>query len=293
MIESPPVALPNESEVRRLFLEDASRLSIPDPEARIRELVIYEMTDGTRTSSELGGDDAYVDGGVFCLRLIEICRVLGVQNLYVNVIHTRHKLRSNYQDIYRALVRLVSMYSSYATAKKVTLRFLGNREERLNPQSGHESDLQNELTRLEKVTTTPGGLSVYFLVNYSTKWDAASLHDESLPKANVIVRHTKGYVNGDMWLFGKLDDNTFVYVQNGSSSKNWSDAQLVWLIALALRSKFANEGTHYSMDYTGDTKSRIREDREENLDMRHVQLTNDPSKRVVLFSPTGPEIYEF
>jgi hypothetical protein len=289
------VALPVESATRRQFLEAASRLRIDDPMARVQELVIYEMTDGTRTSSLLKGADAYVDGGIFCVRLIEILRQLGVRNLYVNVIHTRHKLRSNYHDIYQGLTKLLGIYGSYATDHGVALRFIGNHEESLDPKGSRALDLQRELRSLETLTSVPRAskLTVFFLMNYSTRWDAYHPTKHALPQANVIVRHTKGYVNGDMWLFDKLDDNTFVYVQNGSSSQNWTDEQLVWLVTLALRSKVANEGTHYSMDYKGDAKVRIRSAREVALEFTRRRLRRNPTKRVVLFSPTGPEVYEF
>lgn len=286
-------------EITRMFEEVCQNLDLDVAEAKeeVKNLVMYEMTDGTRTSTNLKGWEAYYDGGIFCLRLIHLFKVLGGRNLYINVIHSRHKQRVNYQDIYRGLKELAKAYQHYTeiTGQEVEWKFVGDYSESLAPAKAESPDLREYLEDFERLTEGSQGLTAIFMLNYSTKWLADQGYQgwEELPEANVIVRHCKGYVNGDMWLYDKLDDNSFMYVQNGSASKNWSDKQLLYLIALALRSYLINQGTHYSKSYQKGEKRKIHVQREEQLSIIHRQLEDPASKRVIIFSPIGPEIYEF
>ena len=281
------------------FNNSCKALDILELKEHLKDLIIYEMTDGTRTSTDLNGDEGYVDGGIFCLRFIHIFRILGGQNLYVNVIHEGHKNRENYLDIFIGLVRLADIYKEFACKYKIRLKFIGNYSEKIDPK-GYQDNFINQLKEIEDLTKDYTGLTVHFLINYSTRWAATKagyLYDK-LPEANVIVRHAKGYVNGDMWLYGKLDRNSFVYVQNGSSSLNWSDRQLIYLITLSFRSMLLNMGTHLSKSYKDGEKANIRKQRE--IDLSIVQKsfydTNKETKmakRAVIFSSVGPEIYKF
>ena len=283
-------------EIKNEFEKACQQLEIDDRINEIGELVIYEMTDGTRTSTTQQGWKVYFDGGLFCLRLIHYLKNLGVKHLYVNVIHERHKFRENYQDIYFGLRELISVYKNYAEKEKdVRWLFIGEYDESLEPKGFNNFQLGKALKELEKFTMNNEGINVYFMLNYSAKkiikknWELW----EKLPQANVIVRHCKGYVNGDMWLYDKLDNNSFVYVQNGSINKNWSDTQLIYLIAIAFRSMIINKGTHYSKVYQRNEIEEIRKKREEELFIINKKLSNKISKRMIIFSPYGPEIYEF
>ncbi|MHC1566604.1 MAG: hypothetical protein ACXQS7_04770 [Candidatus Syntropharchaeia archaeon] len=283
---------PRRDDVEGIFGEICEKLEVDGKE--MKDLVVYLMTDGTRTSTDLDGWEAYFDGGFFSLRVIHFLRLFGAKNCYVNVIHERHKFRENYEDIYEALRRLVDVYGNYAMENGVRLRFIGDYTERINPE-GTTHDLREDLRRLEEVTSTNDKFTAHFLINYSTKWAAGEGKKimEELPEANVIIRHAKGYVNGDMWLYKKLDNNSFLYAQNGSSSINWSDREILCLIALALRSFILNRGTHYSKSYTEKEKEEIKRKREKELYFVHRKLVQKPKKRVVIFSSFGPEIYEF
>ncbi len=280
--------------IKNMFEKACKKLGIFDRINEIKEMVIYEMTDGTRTSTSQQGWEVYFDGGLFCLRLIHCLKNLGVKHLYINVIHERHKFRNNYRDIYLGLKELVSVYRNYAEKEKdVRWLFIGDYEKSLEPRGLEEYNLGRTLKELEKLTENYSGINVYFMLNYSAKkiinWDIW----KKLPQANVIVRHCKGYVNGDMWLYDKLDNNSFVYVQNGSVNKNWSDEDLIYLISIAFRSMLVNKGTHYSKVYHGKEMEEIRKKREEELSIVHKKLSEKISKRMIIFSPYGPEIYEF
>ena len=137
------------------------------------------------------------------------------------------------------------------------------------------------------------------MINYSTTWATKNRKRlRNLPNVDVIVRHTKGYVGGDMWIYDKFDKNTFMYVQNGSSNVNWSDRQLVYLIATALRSKILNSGGHQSKVYKQNEDKIVRKKREKDLSIVHKKFYGKKNekksmKRVVIFDVYGPEIYEF
>jgi len=293
------IDLPSEKEINTIFKNCCENLDIDGSRENMLELVIYDMTDGTRTSTNLEGPDAYFDGGLFVLRLIHFLRTLGAKYSYVNVIHEGHKERVNYKDIYEGMQRHVDLYGEYAKKNNVMLRFVGKYDTNINPKDINH-DLRKDLRELEEMTAINAEHTVHFLINYSTRWAAEEGKElfKMLPEANVIVRHAKGYVNGNMWLFGKLDSNSFVYSQNGSSNINWSDKQIIMLIALCLRSMLLNKGTHMSKKYEADEKDIVREKREIELSFIHKSFYEKSKetkfkKRSIIFSSYGPEVYEF
>lgn len=293
------IPLPEDEEIRAIFQDCCEKLGIEGSRKNLEELVIYDMTDGTRTSTDFEGSDAYFDGGLFVMRFVHFLKVLGAKNSYMNVIHEGHKQRINYNDIYEGMKRHVEAYRKYAEKNKVRLRFVGNYNASIAPRDT-DYDLRKDLKALEELTSKNSEHTVHFLINYSTKWAAEEGKEffKQLPEANVILRHAKGYVNGDMWLYGKLDSNSFVYAQNGSSNINWSDRQITMLIALCLRSMLLNKGTHLSKKYEGDEKDILRKKREIELSIIHKSFYDSSKeakmkKRVVIFSSYGPEIYEF
>ncbi|MFQ5815291.1 MAG: hypothetical protein ACE5G7_02225 [Candidatus Hydrothermarchaeaceae archaeon] len=292
--------LPDDSVIKNAFADACKSLEIDGSRRNMAELVIYDMTDGTRTSTDLKGPEAYFDGGLFVMRFIHTLKILGSKNSYINVIHEGHKDRVNYRDIYAGMRRHVDAYREYALENDVRLRFLGKYDEKIDPRDVADYDLREDLMELERLTAGNTGHTAHFLINYSSRWAAEEAGEfyKALPAANVILRHAKGYVNGDMWLYGKLDNNSFVYVQNGSSSVTWSDGQMVWLIALCLRSMLLSRGTHLSKKYAAGEREVLRQKREVELSFIHKSFYDEssepqPPKRVIIFSSYGPEVYEF
>ncbi len=293
------ITLPKDEEIRAIFEDCCEKLGIDSSRKNMEGLVIYDMTDGTRTSTALEGSDAYFDGGLFVMRFIHFLKVLGAKNSYINVIHEGHKQRVNYNDIYEGMRRHVEMYREYSRKNNVRLRFVGKYDTGINPKDT-DYDLRADLKELEDAAAINPEHTVHFMINFSTRWAAEEGKEffRTLPEANVILRHAKGYVNGDMWLFGKLDNNSFVYAQNGSSNINWSHRQIIMLIALCLRSMLLNKGTHLSKKYEGDEKDVVRQKREIELSFIHESFYDTSvetkfQKRAVIFSSYGPEIYEF
>ncbi|VVB88602.1 Uncharacterised protein [uncultured archaeon] len=293
------ISLPPDEKIHEIFRNCCEKLEIDNFSKNMDELVIYDMTDGTRTSTELEGSDAYFDGGMFVIRFIHFLKVLGAKNSYINVIHEGHKNRVNYTDIYEGMRRHVEMYKKFSALDNLRLRFIGKYDVQINP--GETAyDLRKDFKELEESTAENPEHTAHFMINYSTRWAAEEGKEffRTLPAVNVILRHAKGYVNGDMWLYGKLDSNSFVYAQNGSSNINWSDRQIIMLIAACLRSMLLNKGTHMSKKYEGDEKDVVRQKREIELSFVHKDFYDELTetkfrKRVVIFSSYGPEIYEF
>lgn len=276
---------PKQEEIKQKFEECCKRLEIN--KEKIKELVIYELTDGTRTTTDLSGTDAYVDGGLFIMRLLHTLSVLGVENAYVLTTGEGHKKRDNFDDIMAALKKNVSLYSEYLNKYPMKMRFLGN-------FSSLEKDFEESLKMIESLSDKkPSSLTSYILVNYSTDWAYSSGELKDKPNANVIIKHTKGQVNEGLWLPDKLHGNSFVYVQNGSMSETWTDEQLIWLAALALRSYLLHKGRQYSKSYGEKEIEEIKKKREIEMSLVHEKLKEGPTKRVVMFSHVGPEIYEF
>ncbi|HIH45321.1 MAG TPA: hypothetical protein HA257_09725 [Candidatus Methanoperedenaceae archaeon] len=293
------LTLPEDKDIRAIFEDCCRKLGIEGSMKDMGELVIYDMTDGTRTSTTFQGSEAYVDGGLFVMRFIHFLKVLGAKNSYINVIHEGHKDRVNYKDIFEGMRRHVELYREFAGKDRIRLRFVGKYDTSISP-GGSDYDLRKDLRSLEEASAMNAEHTAHFMINYSTRWASEEGKEffRTLPPANVILRHAKGYVNGDMWLYGKLDNNSFVYAQNGSSNVNWSDRQIIMLIAVCLRSLLLNRGTHLSKKYEGNEQDVVRQKREVELSFVHESFFDASKekkmrKRAVIFSSYGPEIYEF
>ena len=288
------------SDWRASFEWIAEQLRLKRTRDLLSRLVIYEMTDGMRTSTAMTGAEAYVDGGLFVLRLIQHLAGLGSRAIYVNVIEQRHRQRENYQDIYQGLARLVPMYDDLASRIPVRYRFVGQIDETLAPVRT-DIHLWDDLRELQSKTRDREGLAAYFLINYSLDWAYGQPRlFAGLPAINVIVRHAKLQVPTGMQLPPAISDlSSLVYAQQGSSSKNWTDFQLLCLIGIAARSAQVNEGTQYLKTYSREERDSIRTLREEDAFMKSLKLVRNTlgpaggRKRAIIASPFGPEVYEF
>ena len=294
------IELPSEANIIKTFANALQSLGIEQSDEKLRDIVIYEMTDGMRTSTRLEGDNAYFDGGIFCLRFIHMLRTLCMSSCYVNVIEEKHTRRDNYAHIFEGLRKLYPIYEEYAKEHNVRLVFLGDLNGSIEPK-GYEGNFSEALKRLEKITEKNTRFTAYFLINYSLDW---AMKNESkfasMPMLDVTVRHTKfQFATGMMLPASKSDFCSLIYIQQGSAGTTWSDEQIVQLIALALRSKLLNSGTQYLKSYKEGERDTIRSKREKELFMIHRKLSVAPTaptqntKRAILAGPAGPEIYEF
>ena len=301
------VELPTEESVVRTFAAALRSLGIEKIHESTKDLVIYEMTDGMRTSTQLQGGSAYFDGGVFCIRFIHALRILGMSSCYINVIEEKHTKRDNYTHIFEGLRTLYPLYAEFAGEFNIKFVFLGDLEGTLEPE-GYKGNFSADLKKLEAKTAENTGFTVYFLINYSLEWAMKNESKfRSMPLLDVTIRHTKfQFPTGMMLPSSKSDFCSLIYVQQGSAGTTWSDEQIIELIALSLRSKFLNSGTQYLKTYKEGERDTIRSKREKELFMIHRQLgleqssksTSDAKasqnlKRAILAGPAGPEVYEF
>lgn len=256
----------------------------------IKELSIYELTDGERTSTDFSGWEPYFDGGLFITRMCHFLSILGSRHLTVLTTGEGHKARDNYPDILKALKICMDFYSNNLPQYK--MKFIINQES-LN---SHEKEFVEKLRKIEEKTAANNGdFTEYVLINYSTDWAITHPNEfGKLPNSNVIVKHTKGQVNDGLWLPGKLKGNSFCYVQQASTSVNWTDDEIIALLAIALRTMILHKGLQYAKQYENEAeRNYIRQEREIKMHFVHEKLTKSPRKRIVIFSHLGPEIYEF
>jgi hypothetical protein len=291
------IELPSEADVIKAYAKARKELELEKLGDNLKDVVIYEMTDGMRTSTQLEGHNAYYDGGIFCLRFIHALRIMGMTSCYVNVIEEKHTRRDNYAAIFEGLKRLYPIYEEYAHKNNVKLGFLGDLAGSLEPK-GYEGNFSKALRQLEEKTAKNTGFTAYFLINYSLDWAMKNeARFSKMPLLDVTVRHTKfQFPTGMMLPASKSDFCSLIYVQQGSAGTTWSDTQIVQLIALTLRSKMLNSGTQYLKSYREGERDAIRSKRESEMFMVHCKLAEKDSanlKRAILAGPAGPEIYEF
>lgn len=292
--------LPSKEYINRAFKEICKKLEIKPSREDMERLVVYEMTDGMRTTTQLLGADAYFDGAIFVLKLGHILKNLGSKYLYTNVAEEKHAQRKNWPEILAALKRCPKIYESYAHENDVRMIFLGDYH-KIDPSG----ELGKEIDKIIEKTANNKKFTSVYLLGYSPEW--AELNRElweDLPEITVTIRHAKLRFSTGMQLPPEKSENTeFVYVQQGSANSTWKDYQKICLAGIALRSMLINElGTQYLKEYTKEEAENVRKLREEKLYYRRFYLfepletflfsfTSYPplTKRAIIGSPFGPE----
>jgi len=289
--------LPTEEKILRMFKEACQRLGIKNPEENMKKTIIYLMTDGTRTASNLEGEAAYMDGSDFSKRFVHVVKTVGGKACYVNVFEEFHQKRKDYSNIYSALVKVVPDWLDFVKNNDIRLKFIGKFDSTFMPNSKSE-DLRKHLKMLEDLTAK-NDFTAHIFINFSREWALENRElFKDMPNINSIIRFTKGQgVPESMALPGKIEHETLVYVQQGSSSVNWSDRQIVFLVALALRANERNMPYFLQSSYVEGDRERIRRQREEErvfVDEDFYDKKDDKKPKVaVIFSEVGPERYTF
>lgn len=277
---------------------DYSLKSSPQVSMNLEDLVIYEMTDGMRTSTQLNGSEAYLDGANFVLRLTDMLKSLGGNSMYVNVVEEKHITdRNNFSNILNALKKSYKKYANYANENNTRVVILGDYK-----KTDPTGKFGRRLDELVKGTKDNRTFTSIYLIGYSLEWAMKNKEKlEVLPEVKVVARHTKMQLPTGMMLPpSKSDYSSLMYIQQGSSSMNWSDKQLVDLLTIALRNSLLNKGTQYSKAYKSSReRESIRRNREVKTNAIRKKLDPNiegramPPKRVIITSKVGPEIYEF
>lgn len=288
-----------EEKIQRMFREFCEKLGIKNFEKHIPKLVMYLMTDGTRTSTLLSEEEAYMDGSKFSARFLQIAKIVGCKDCYVNVFEEFHRFRGNYPKIYPALLKVVPEWKEFTMKNDIRLKFVGKLDEPIAPE-GFNEDLRVHLKELEELTKN-NEFGAYIFINFNREYAEANRSQfKDWPTVNAVIRFTKGLSAPEsMWLPGKIRYESLIYVQQGSSSINWSDRQLVFLIALALRAITRNPKFSARGSYTDEERERIRKLREKeavfvNEDLYDKELDEGKDAKVaMIFTEVGPERYKF
>ena len=257
------------------------------------------MTDGTRTASNLEGEAAYMDGSDFSKRFVHVTKIVGGKACYINVFEEFHQKRKDYGNIYSALVKVVPDWLNFVKKYCIRLKFIGKFDSSFAPR-GKSEDLRKQLKMLENLTVK-NEFTAHIFINFSREWALENRESfKDMPSINSIIRFTKGQgVPESMTLPGKIEHETLTYVQQGSSSVNWSDRQIVFLVALTLRANVRNMPYFIQSSYIDGDRERIRKQREEervfiNEDLYDKKENEGKKPKVaVIFSEIGPERYTF
>ena len=285
--------------IQNMFKEFCEKLEIKNPEEHIPKLVTYLMTDGTRTSTNLNHEEAYMDGAKFSARFLLISKIVGCKDSYVNVFEEFHRFRGSYHNIYPALIKVVPEWKEFTIKNNIKLKFVGKLDEPIAPE-GFKEDLRVHLKELEELTKN-NKFGAYIFINFNREYAEKNRNlFNDWPTVNAVIRFTKGLSAPEsMWLPGKIRYESLIYVQQGSSSINWSDRQLVFLIALALRAISRNPKFSARASYTDEERERIRKLREKqavfvNKNFYDKELDEGKDAKVaMIFTEVGPERYKF
>ena len=294
--------LPDEKTIKDLAREISKKMGLKNIEKYTKDFVPLFILDGMRTGSSLKGKDAYLDGADFGKKFIFIHKILGGRNIYLHLSGEFHaKERENYPDIYAAFMEEAKEWVELVSKHGIRPRFFGNFEDFLSPDSS--SDLRPYMKKLEELGSN-NNFNVYVQLNYSTEWAMKMGLDyfKEFPEVNVVIRPTKGQgVPGQVFIPGKIQNYTFVYVQQGSCDSTWSLRQLVTLYLVCLKAM-----VHNFYLFTSDREKYDENKREGMKKLREIDAVfidkdiydeklNDgkKSKVAVIFSEVGPERYTF
>jgi hypothetical protein len=256
-----------------------------------------------RTGSSFKGKDAYLDGADFGKRFMFIHKILGGRNVYLHLSGEFHaKERENYSDIYATFMEEAKEWVDLVTKHGIRPKFFGNFENSLAPNPS-SVDLRPYMEKLEQLGSN-NSFNVYVQLNYSIEW-AMKMglgYFKEFPEVNVVIRPTKGQgVPGQVFIPGKIQNYTFVYVQQGSCDSTWSLRQLITLYLVCLRAMMLNFYllTSDRGKYEEERRERMKKLREKEAIFINKNIYDKKEnegkkpKVAVIFSEVGPERYSF
>jgi len=252
----------------------------------MKELSPYLILDGHRSGMEDSEEDmsaGYIEGAFFSLRFAKILEILGGKKATF-LIHTlrNYKTQDRMEAIFEAVNSIGKQFIKQAFTSDIRLKYYGS--------GVHDTyALSNIIKKAETLTKFCKSFELNFLTNYSDDWAIQNLDQiESLPEISVIGRFTKGHYSGAS-IPGHTSKANFIYIQQASISKNWSDMELITLSILLLKSHLALRGFVGGKSYSDGEKEKIRQAREIGLwEEKYHLFEEKPSKRVQSFSPMGP-----
>ncbi|HKZ23056.1 MAG TPA: hypothetical protein VJ224_01455 [Thermoplasmata archaeon] len=267
----------------KLALELSLNLSSAEALKELRDLVIYDIPDGTRSTLTVPPMmDVDLDAGMFCLALVHTLKSLGSRRA-VLMTHTAYNRSRGPEDTRRILnvvAKAVEPVAQYARRHRIRLHLIGQ-------TAGYE--LGDLLTKnLEDFDNAP--FDAHFLVDYAEELFLSPEGQQALatlPNIDVCVRHTKLQVSGG-WVPTKMLKCSYVYSQNGSLFSNWTYDEYAALAAVCLLSKKLMSGEILNKAYLDiDDVKRRYQLRELSLFQKSVRLREEPRKLFVVGSPIG------
>jgi len=262
---------------------DSINTSVEKAQESVKELVIYDILDGSRTSlTSKPFIEPKDDIPLFSSALIHTLQVLGAKSCVI-MIHTSYNRERGEKEFKRVLNTIKSgaeLIKQYSTEHDVRCNCLCMNK---------NYELIDLLKDIEKQTQN-GRFNAYFLFDYNEEWCGTEEGFNilnALPDINVHVRHTKFQPSGG-WIPGKMRKSAFLYSQNGTVYSNWEPDKLVALVAMALLTKKFNEKEMLSKTYLdfNEIKQRYVK-REVDLFQKTVYLREHPQKLFILGSPIG------
>lgn len=262
---------------------DNNKISVEDAQESIKELVIYDILDGSRTTlASKPFIDPKDDIPLFSIAFIHTLRVLGAKSCVI-MLHTSYNRERGEKDIKRVLSLIKSgsdLITQYSVEHGIRCRCLCINE---------DYELIDLLKNVEQ-RTQEGIFNAYFLFDYNEGWYSTEKGIKilnTLPDINVHIRHTKFQPSGG-WIPGKMHRSAFLYSQNGTVYSNWESDEFVALVTMALLAKKLNEGEGLSKVYSSNDEIQHRYiKREVDLFQEIIYLKRQPKKLFIFGSPIG------
>jgi len=254
-----------------------------DALAGIRDLVLYDIPDGTRSTLSVPLTmDVQTDAGMYCLALVHTLASLGSRQAVI-LTHTAYNRERGPDDTKRFLEVLekgIEPFRGYARRHRVAMHLYGL-------HAGYE--LAPRLFKAFPMPEKPN-FDAHFLLDYQEEWFLTPEwrdYLDALPDIDVVVRHTKLQVSGG-WIPMRMRKAAFMYSQNGSLHSNWTFPEYAAMAAVAYAAKVLHKGEALSKQYVSidEIKDRYRQ-RELSLQQRTVRLIAKPKKLFVIGSPVG------
>jgi len=262
-------------------------ISIDTAIEEVKDLVIYEALDGSRSTIISGQSDIRgIEGALFAVNFIHVLRAMGAKTCLI-MVHTSYN-RARGEDEFKNILSSVKtgapFIKKYAMENNIHCSCICMNEK-------HECiNLLKDVTE----STKNGEFCAHFLFDYNEecvndeKWRNII---ENLPDINVHIRHTKFQFSGG-WIPGKMARSVFLYSQNGTTYSHWETDELVSMVVLALLAKLLHKDEMLDKIYTTtDEISERYELRELKLFNKVIQLRNNPKKLFIIGSPIG--VYQF
>ena len=254
-----------------------------------KELSPYLILDGHRSGSTSSNmSDGYVEGAKFSLRFAAILKKLGATKASF-LIHTlrNYKTEKRMTAIFDAVNDVGKKFIKAAVKQDIKLRYYGK-----DVRTTYA--LSELVIAAEMATEKLSGFELNYLTNYSEEWAIDNLNMiEALPEINVIGRFTKGHYSGAN-IPMKSPKANFIYIQQASIDKNWTDEELILLGLSLLKSYMGIKGVIGGRSYSSGEKQEIYHAREVDLYEGNYNLSYlisnklKPSKRITSFTSYGP-----